>query len=264
MRPDADTLLGNGLARSMPTSGALDRVAEKLNLPFFEVLFCLRYLALFETDVLKLIRPMRMLWNDLPISSTKENQLLLETSSKMPLKLRSALSIGREPVVHPEIRVEALEAVYLIALQGTSDDSFKKHSYSSCNGVPRFGLGRVDIYKFVQVVNNDPLVLQFVDTLFKGLIKTVSPTMFRTQRSLSFVRHQFFGIIRYRVSKASSERHAVEWTNIEYLSRSCPTLCSNTTKKPIKQKVELHTGFLKEYTTRIILLGLEEPSVCAA
>ncbi|GJZ45961.1 squalene synthase [Tanacetum coccineum] len=36
MRPDADTLLGNGLARSMPTSGALDRVAEKLNLPFFE------------------------------------------------------------------------------------------------------------------------------------------------------------------------------------------------------------------------------------
>ncbi|KAI3791826.1 hypothetical protein L2E82_05689 [Cichorium intybus] len=27
-----------GLARSMPTSGALDRVAEKLNLPFFEVL----------------------------------------------------------------------------------------------------------------------------------------------------------------------------------------------------------------------------------
>ena len=32
-------LLSNlqGLARSMPTSGALDRVAEKLNLPFFEV-----------------------------------------------------------------------------------------------------------------------------------------------------------------------------------------------------------------------------------
>jgi phosphoglucomutase len=27
-----------GLARSMPTSGALDRVAEKLNLPFFEVM----------------------------------------------------------------------------------------------------------------------------------------------------------------------------------------------------------------------------------
>lgn len=25
----------------MPTSGALDRVAEKLNLPFFEVLYCI-------------------------------------------------------------------------------------------------------------------------------------------------------------------------------------------------------------------------------
>ncbi|GJU75466.1 hypothetical protein Tco_1272536, partial [Tanacetum coccineum] len=44
MRPDADTLLEStfgynilkGLAGSMPTSGALDHVAEKLNLPFFE------------------------------------------------------------------------------------------------------------------------------------------------------------------------------------------------------------------------------------
>lgn len=31
-------IIFQGLARSMPTSGALDRVAEKLNLPFFEVL----------------------------------------------------------------------------------------------------------------------------------------------------------------------------------------------------------------------------------
>nr|GFC15186.1 hypothetical protein [Tanacetum cinerariifolium] len=37
---DVDFLVGfiKGLAWSMPTSGALDRVAEKLNLPFFEEL----------------------------------------------------------------------------------------------------------------------------------------------------------------------------------------------------------------------------------
>lgn len=37
--------------------------------------------------------------------------------SKMPLELGSALSIEREPVDDPEIRVQALEAVYLISLQ---------------------------------------------------------------------------------------------------------------------------------------------------
>lgn len=37
--------------------------------------------------------------------------------SKMPLELGSALSIEREPVDDPEIRVQALEAIYLISLQ---------------------------------------------------------------------------------------------------------------------------------------------------
>lgn len=35
----------------------------------------------------------------------------------MPLELGSALSIERETVEDPEIRIEALEAIYLIALQ---------------------------------------------------------------------------------------------------------------------------------------------------
>lgn len=35
----------------------------------------------------------------------------------MPLELGSALAIEREPVSDPEIRVQALEAVYLITLQ---------------------------------------------------------------------------------------------------------------------------------------------------
>ncbi|TYH96621.1 hypothetical protein ES332_A12G189900v1 [Gossypium tomentosum] len=40
-----------------------------------------------------------------------------QDTSKMPLELGSALSIDREPVKDPEIRVQALEAIYLIALQ---------------------------------------------------------------------------------------------------------------------------------------------------
>lgn len=37
--------------------------------------------------------------------------------SKMPLELSSALSIEREPVDNPEIRAQALEAIYMITLQ---------------------------------------------------------------------------------------------------------------------------------------------------
>lgn len=35
----------------------------------------------------------------------------------MPLELASALSIEREPISDPEIRVQTLEAIYLIVLQ---------------------------------------------------------------------------------------------------------------------------------------------------
>ncbi|GJX93091.1 hypothetical protein Tco_0347677, partial [Tanacetum coccineum] len=45
------------------------------------------YLALFEVVGLKLIRPMRMLWADLPISSTKENQLLETVGNHNPINL---------------------------------------------------------------------------------------------------------------------------------------------------------------------------------
>lgn len=35
----------------------------------------------------------------------------------MPLELGAALAIEREPVDDPEIRIQALEAIHLIALQ---------------------------------------------------------------------------------------------------------------------------------------------------
>lgn len=40
-----------------------------------------------------------------------------EDTSKMPLEIGNALSHDREPVDDPEIRVQALEAIYLITLQ---------------------------------------------------------------------------------------------------------------------------------------------------
>lgn len=40
-----------------------------------------------------------------------------EDRLKMPLELGTALSIEREPVNDPEIRIQALEAIYLITLQ---------------------------------------------------------------------------------------------------------------------------------------------------
>lgn len=40
-----------------------------------------------------------------------------EDTSKMPLELASALRIEREPVDDPEIRIQALESIYLITLQ---------------------------------------------------------------------------------------------------------------------------------------------------
>ena len=40
-----------------------------------------------------------------------------QDTAKMPPELGTALSIDREPVDDPEIRIQALEAIYLIVLQ---------------------------------------------------------------------------------------------------------------------------------------------------
>lgn len=40
-----------------------------------------------------------------------------QDTAKMPLELGSALSIEREAVTDPDIRVQALDAIYLLALQ---------------------------------------------------------------------------------------------------------------------------------------------------
>ncbi|XP_076928635.1 uncharacterized protein LOC143592648 [Bidens hawaiensis] len=47
-----------------------------------------------------------------------------QDTSKTPLELGSALSIEREPVTDPEIRIQVLEAIYLITLQGAGRRAF--------------------------------------------------------------------------------------------------------------------------------------------
>lgn len=47
-----------------------------------------------------------------------------EDTSKMPLELGTALSIEREQIDDPEIRVQALEAIYMIILQVKEMNTF--------------------------------------------------------------------------------------------------------------------------------------------
>ncbi|XP_012438568.1 uncharacterized protein LOC105764515 [Gossypium raimondii] len=70
-----------------------------------------------ENQLQNLLLISEFLWPALllPVAGTKIYGE--QDTSKMPLELGSALSIDREPVKDPEIRVQALEAIYLIALQ---------------------------------------------------------------------------------------------------------------------------------------------------
>lgn len=57
----------------------------------------------------------------------------------MPLELASALSIEREPVTDPEIRVQALEAIYLLILQEAG-----RRAFWSVNGPRILQVGYAD------------------------------------------------------------------------------------------------------------------------
>ncbi len=52
-----------------------------------------------------------------------------EDTSKMPLELGTPLSYEREPEMDPKVRVEAAEAIYLIALQVYFLVRFLWHTY---------------------------------------------------------------------------------------------------------------------------------------
>ncbi|MED6180255.1 hypothetical protein PIB30_008755 [Stylosanthes scabra] len=89
-----------------------------------------------------------------------QNLLLIyneEDRSKMPLELGTALSIEREPVTDPEIRTQALEAIYLISLQDAG-----RRAFWSVNGPRIVQVGYED--------EEDPKVMEAYEQLGSLLI----------------------------------------------------------------------------------------------
>lgn len=70
-----------------------------------------------ENQLQNLLLISEFLWPALLLPVAGNKIYSEQDTSKMPLELASALSIEREPVKDPEIRVQTLEAIYLISLQ---------------------------------------------------------------------------------------------------------------------------------------------------
>ncbi|KAJ4973392.1 hypothetical protein NE237_006566 [Protea cynaroides] len=70
-----------------------------------------------ENQLHNLLLVSEFLWPALLLPVASNKVYSKEDTSKMPLELGSVLSIERESVDDPEIRIQALEAIYLISLQ---------------------------------------------------------------------------------------------------------------------------------------------------
>lgn len=70
-----------------------------------------------ENQLQNLLLISEFLWPALLLPVAGNKIYSEQDTPKMPLELASALSIEREPVKDPEIRVQTLEAIYLISLQ---------------------------------------------------------------------------------------------------------------------------------------------------
>ncbi|KAI5679048.1 hypothetical protein M9H77_09998 [Catharanthus roseus] len=70
-----------------------------------------------ENQLQNLLLMSEFLWPALLLPVAGNKIYSQQDTSKMPLELASALSIEREPVADPEIRIQALESIYLIVLQ---------------------------------------------------------------------------------------------------------------------------------------------------
>lgn len=82
-----------------------------------------------------------------------------EDTSKMPRELGTALSIEREPVTDTEIRVQALEAIYLITLQEAG-----RRAFWSINGPRILQVGYED--------EEDPKVMEAYERVGALLVET--------------------------------------------------------------------------------------------
>lgn len=77
-----------------------------------------------ENQLQNLLLISEFLWPALLLPVAGKKIYSVQDTSKMPLELASALSIEREPIADPDIRVQALEAIYLLVLQEAGRRAF--------------------------------------------------------------------------------------------------------------------------------------------
>ncbi|KAJ4711335.1 ARM repeat superfamily protein [Melia azedarach] len=92
-----------------------------------------------ENQLQNLLLISEFLWPALLLPVAGNKVYKEEDTSKMPLELASALRIEREPVDDPEIRIQALESIYLITLQEAG-----RRAFWSVNGPRVLQLGYED------------------------------------------------------------------------------------------------------------------------
>ncbi|KAL3643554.1 hypothetical protein CASFOL_014369 [Castilleja foliolosa] len=78
-----------------------------------------------ENQLQNLLLISEFLWPALLLPVAGNKIYSEQDTSKMPLELASALSIEREPVTDPEIRIQVLDAIYLLALQAYERGAIK-------------------------------------------------------------------------------------------------------------------------------------------
>uniref|UniRef100_A0A2P2K4M8 Protein HGH1 homolog n=1 Tax=Rhizophora mucronata TaxID=61149 RepID=A0A2P2K4M8_RHIMU len=77
-----------------------------------------------KDQLLDLLSISEFLWPAILLPVAGSKVFSVHDTSKMPLELSSALSIEREPWDDPEIRVQALDAIYMIILQDAGRRAF--------------------------------------------------------------------------------------------------------------------------------------------
>ncbi|XP_021890523.1 protein HGH1 homolog [Carica papaya] len=115
-----------------------------------------------ENQLQNLLLISEFLWPALLLPVAGSKIYSEQDTSKMPLELASALSIEREPVNDPEIRVQALEAIYLITLQEAG-----RRAFWSVNGPRILQIGYED--------EEDPKVMEAYEQI-GSLLVNVSGT----------------------------------------------------------------------------------------
>ncbi|KAH7832837.1 hypothetical protein Vadar_000453 [Vaccinium darrowii] len=112
-----------------------------------------------ENQLQNLLLISEFLWPALLLPVAGNKIYSEQDTSKMPLELASALSIEREPVKDPEIRVQTLEAIYLISLQEAG-----RRALWSVNGPRILQLGYED--------EEDPKVMEAYERVGSLLVES--------------------------------------------------------------------------------------------